>query len=776
MARTYVEPQAPDPVWKLLLERYQPSATAAAYATPGMLAATLNRHTRQTPALDLVDKALVEAFNTPDSRLIISMAPQEGKSVRVAGDFPVWALLQDPERRIVTASYGADLATRNGRAIRRRITSNPQLGLAIAADNGAVGDWTIDGHQGGVFSVGIGGGVTGRPADMLIIDDPIKSRAEADSATYRERVWDWWTDEASARLAPGAPVVLIMCMTGDTPVLLPDGTEKPLRDVRPGDKVATYEHGRLTTATVKNWANQGPDNLFRVRMKSGRTVRANARHPFLTINANGEEEWLRTDQIQPGRSILTATGESGAESPAQSMGAACLHAPRVCATRTTARRDGQPGTAPLRSTLRRVAALVLSTATALLTKRWTSSSRSRVGTAPSAASPRPTRTPAPTGTGNSASTTTTRPARCAACSATTATLQSATARPRPSSGQPLHTWRLTPDEVVSVEPCGREDVYDVQIDRTENFIANGLVSHNTRWHEFDLAGRLVEDDASAGWKVLNIPAQADHDPAKGETDPLGREPGEFMVSARGRTLTQWEQRKRTAGSRTWNALYQGRPSPAEGGVFKRDWWREYTQPLWLVRDDGTCVTTNPGDQVIISADFAFKDTAASDYVAIGVWLRRGPNAYLLDQVHDRLDFLASMRARRGLVAKWPQAGLKLVEDKANGTAIINTLSRSIPGIVPEVPRGGKTERANAVVPFVEAGNVWLPAAEIAPWVGDFIEEHAAFPTGKHDDQVDATSQALNRLLLSPVLDMTDDELTPDEFTQLDELGYVYTPY
>ena len=188
-----------DLAWRLLLNAYEPKTKAAKYPTPGVLARHINRHTKQTPALGLIDQALVQAFNTPDARLIISMPPQEGKSVRVAGDFPVWALMHNPDCRIVTASYGADLATRNGRAIRRRITSN-DLGLTIARDNGAVGNWTLDGHQGGVFSIGIGGGVTGRPADMLIIDDPIKSRAEAESSAYRERVWDWWTDEASARL------------------------------------------------------------------------------------------------------------------------------------------------------------------------------------------------------------------------------------------------------------------------------------------------------------------------------------------------------------------------------------------------------------------------------------------------------------------------------------------------------------------------------------------------------------------------------------------------
>ncbi|RKW71798.1 hypothetical protein [Galactobacter caseinivorans] len=115
---------------------------APKWDTPGALARQLNPKTVQTPALDLIDAALVRAFNTPDSRLIISMPPQEGKSVRAANDFPVWVLTQNPDCRIVTASYAQNLANRNGRAIRNRITSNPSLNIAIANDNGSVSEWT----------------------------------------------------------------------------------------------------------------------------------------------------------------------------------------------------------------------------------------------------------------------------------------------------------------------------------------------------------------------------------------------------------------------------------------------------------------------------------------------------------------------------------------------------------------------------------------------------------------------------------------------------------
>ena len=712
-----------DLAWRLLLDAYEPKTKAAQYPTPGILARHINHHTKQTPALDLIDQALVQALNTPDARLIISMPPQEGKSVRVAGDFPVWALMQNPDCRIVTASYGADLATRNGRAIRRRITSN-DLGLTIASDNGAVGDWTLDGHEGGVFSIGIGGGVTGRPADMLIIDDPIKSRAEAESSAYRERVWDWWTDEASARLAPGAPVVLIMCMTGDTPVLLPDGSTKPLRDVRPGDDVATYEDGHLAVAKVMNWANQGPDDLFSVRMKSGRVVRANARHPFLTIDTNGAETWLRTDQIRPGQSILTATGGSGAESPVPSTDATSPRNARACAVRTTTRPVGRPDIGPHLSTPSLAAVPDSSTDTGSRMKKWTSSLLNKVGAALSAASRRLTRTRGRTGTASSASTTTTTPARSAAYSATTATSPSDTASPQPLSAPQLSTWSVTPDEVVAVEPCGREDVYDLQIDRTENFIANGLVSHNTRWHTDDLAGRLVERDVEAGWQVLNIPAQCD-DPAG---DPLGRQLGEFMISARGRSRRQWELRKATAGSRSWNALYQGRPAPAEGGAFQRSWWKRWGQPPALRHG------------VIQSWDMTFKGTDHSDFVVGQVWAIDGPNMYLLDQARGRWSFVETVRQVELMRERWPQTTATLVEDKANGTAVIDLLSRRIPGLIPVQPQGGKEVRAAAVSPFVEAGNVWLPAGQ--RWADDLIEEAAAFPNSSHDDQVDALTQAL----------------------------------
>src|SRR4029077_3039459 len=216
-----------------------------------------------------------------------------------------------------------------------------------------------------------------------------------------------------------------------------------------------------------------------------------------------------------------------------------------------------------------------------------------------------------------------------------------------------------------------------------------------------------------GWTVVNVPAQAERD------DPLGRMVGDYLESARGRTETDWEQTRRQVGSRGWSALYQGHPSPAEGGILKRSWWRYYSTPRTQIQPGGAMGVVG-ADQVIQSWDMAFKDTKASDYVVGQVWARRGVKVFLVDQVRDRMDFPASVAAVRALSAKWPQATLKLVEDKANGPAIISQLRKDIPGIVPVTPKDSKEARAHAVSAFIEAGDVELPGD--APFIGEFIEE------------------------------------------------------
>ena len=306
-----------------------------------------------------------------------------------------------------------------------------------------------------------------------------------------------------------------------------------------------------------------------------------------------------------------------------------------------------------------------------------------------------------------------------------------------------------PDMKHADSPGWREDVWSFWQSVGGPRLSSGapVVVIQTRWHDDDFVGRLSTGDDAKRWRIINIPAIADHNPDIGQTDPLGREPGEWMISARGRDAQEWESIRVQSGTRVFNALYQGRPSPETGDVWQRPWWRHYREMLWTL-DEGGAYRVDGMDEIVQSWDCAFKDTKGSDFVVGQVWARKGANVYLLDQVNKRLSFTATLSAIRALTRKWPQATAKYVEDKANGTAVIDTLRSNIGGIVPITPTESKYARASAVSPFIEAGNVHIPDPAVALFDADeLVEQAAAFPNGAHDDIVDATSQALSRLLL-----------------------------
>lgn len=270
-----------------------------------------------------------------------------------------------------------------------------------------------------------------------------------------------------------------------------------------------------------------------------------------------------------------------------------------------------------------------------------------------------------------------------------------------------------------------------------------IVVIQTRWHEDDLSGYLLsqenEDDEPESWHIVNFEAIKEEaefklpDTCTIESD--WRKPGEPLCPERF-SLQKLLKIARKVGTLFWNALYQQRPSSLEGDLFKRSWWKFYQQQPARF------------DQIILSWDCAFKETSKSDYVVGQVWGQSEGAFYLLDQIRARMDINATLTAIETLSAKYPQAFAKLVEDKANGSAVIDLLKRRIPGMIAIEPEGGKIVRATAVAPFAEAGNVFLPHASIAPWVHDFIEEFAAFPNAVNDDQVDACSQALNWLAMN----------------------------
>lgn len=144
-------------------------------------------------------------------RLMITMPPRHGKSELASRRFPAWYIGRNPGKQIIAASYNSDLASDFGREV-RNIVSSPEysklFGTALAADSQAANRWHTD--AGGMYvAAGVGTAITGRGADILLIDDPFKDREEADSEIRRGRVWDWYTSTAYTRLMPGGAVVII---------------------------------------------------------------------------------------------------------------------------------------------------------------------------------------------------------------------------------------------------------------------------------------------------------------------------------------------------------------------------------------------------------------------------------------------------------------------------------------------------------------------------------------------------------------------------------------
>lgn len=399
--------------------------------------------------------------------MILSVPPRHGKSMHLTETLPSYYLGEFSRDRIIVASYGEGFAVRFGKKNRQKLEEHGEdlFNVKLSSASASATDWEIDGSPGGMISRGIMSGVTGQGADLMIIDDPIKNREEANSEVYRKKLWEEWVDSLSTRLHPGAIVIVIM----------------------------------------------------------------------------------------------------------------------------------------------------------------------------------------------------------------------------------------------------------------------------TRWHEDDLVGRLLNEEHGKvlDWDVVNLPLECDEKHIKEEGNPLNREIGEpLWPEAYGKEFID----ERRGQPQSFNSLYQGRPTAQEGNMLKRDWWQYYDVLPEIA-------------EMIISVDASFKDKKDSAKCSIQVWGKTGPNIYAIDNVTARMNFVTALQTIRNVVAKHPRAGAKYVEDKANGTAIINVLNLEIGGFIPvnaDSGTGGKEARVQAISPWIESKNTFLPRGAV--WVHDFVEECASFPQGAYADQVDAMSQALNQLI------------------------------
>jgi predicted phage terminase large subunit-like protein len=254
-----------------------------------------------------------------------------------------------------------------------------------------------------------------------------------------------------------------------------------------------------------------------------------------------------------------------------------------------------------------------------------------------------------------------------------------------------------------------------------------IVVIGTRWSSDDLIGWLQTEHSDQGWRTINLPAISE------ENDPLGREPGAALWPER-YPLPVLESIRQQLGSAAFTALYQGRPTQREGGIFKRAWFQFY-------RDRPAKF-----DEIIQSWDTAFKVGKTNDY-SVGITLGVAKNGfYLLHVLRKRLEFPELKAAMIEMADQWKPWRI-LIEDKASGQSVLQELKLGtrLP-ILPIKVDADKVTRASAASALVEAGRVFLPEPSVAGWVEDpFLDEILLFPNGAHDDQVDAFVQALNFL-------------------------------
>lgn len=250
-----------------------------------------------------------------------------------------------------------------------------------------------------------------------------------------------------------------------------------------------------------------------------------------------------------------------------------------------------------------------------------------------------------------------------------------------------------------------------------------VVAISTRWSDRDAMGWMLREQR--GWRVVHLPAVSE-----GARDLLGRPQGEALWPSHF-PLPSLEEIRLNVGPQAWMSLYQGRPSAAQGLVFKRQWFRRYATP------------PERFSRIIQSWDTAFKVNAGNDYSVCTTWGQTENGYYLLHLWRDKVEFPELKRQVAALADQWKPHNV-VVEDKASGQSLVQELKVStLFPVTPVKVDADKTTRASAITGYFEAGKIFFP--EGAAWLADLEDELAGFPGVVHDDQVDSVSQAINFL-------------------------------
>jgi predicted phage terminase large subunit-like protein len=700
--------------------------------------------------------------------------------------WPAWCLGHHPEWEFINCGYNLDLPMKFSRKVREMIRdpgfSTVFAGCEIDKESQGAEAWMTT-AGGGFTAAGVGGGITGKGAHILGIDDPIKNQQEADSATTRDALWDWYWSTAYSRLAPGGGVFLVQtcwCLTGDTLINLEDGTQKRIDSIRPGERVQTWDDGELTSEVVTRAGSNGYDQVYELTTSSGKVVRANGKHPFLVQPASGEAGWVQLKNLSSGQRIVTSPGNGGSTKGlnVKRRIAQSLRSVEGFVTRIISGGSGPRATELLRRS-NPSASITSSGGTNYRLRNMMSCWLRRVTSVPSANFP-PTNALRPSiGSSLCVSTTTTTLVGFAGCSAITATSSSNVATPR------LGFWRkllgtsdFTTEEIVSIVPAGREEVFDLTVNRTHNFIANGCVTHNS---DDDLAGRLQQRMADAlhdpelmddidQFTIIKYPAEAEkweyHNKTTDlidrfdepldeshyalrmtqreagtsvpididETYTLLRMPGEALHPERF-TEKMVRRLKKNQPPRVWSALYQQNPVPDEGIYFRQEYFKlEPTPP------------SHYGRKVFQAWDFAIGEKQQNDYtVGVTIIQDERDHLHVVEVVRFKGDSYTIVNEILDAATRWgsePTAPLTLgFEDGQIWRSIKPLLEKLMaerqmyPPFEVLKPLSDKMARARPLQGRMQQGRVFFPKE--AAWLPEVQKELLRFPAAAHDDIVDA---------------------------------------
>jgi len=257
-----------------------------------------------------------------------------------------------------------------------------------------------------------------------------------------------------------------------------------------------------------------------------------------------------------------------------------------------------------------------------------------------------------------------------------------------------------------------------------------------RLHEEDLVGEVTEREP---WEVLSLPAIAKRNESYDFGTPFGqrrftRNAGHALHPERD-SVDAYRKVRETIGEYNFESQYQQSPMPLEGGLIKRDWLRYY-EPQELPTSFA---------MKLQSWDTASKSGEMNDFSVCTTWGFYDRSFYLLDVYRERCTYPQLKRAVSDLYRRFEPSRL-LIEDRSSGISLIQELKvEGVYGIEPFKPQPGSDKYMRLAAQSIkfESGRVHLPKE--APWLGEYIREITGFPGGKHDDQVDSTSQALEYL-------------------------------